>query len=238
MRCNTGRAAVSALLLTLLVLLSGGAQAGVVINGTRVIYPQKEKNVTVQLSNEGTAPVLVQSWLDKGDMNANPQTLQVPFVLTPPINRIEPKQGQTLRISYTGQPLPTDRESVFWLNVLEIPSKPADASSNNFLQMAFRTRIKLFFRPTGLPGTPAEAAKSLRWTLHNGEVTATNASPWHVSLVSVRLKESNAKAASAEMVAPESNASFRLTGAASGKTLVADWVNDYGAIVSSEAVIH
>ncbi|MEP9810986.1 fimbria/pilus periplasmic chaperone, partial [Klebsiella sp. GW_Kp181] len=33
-------------------------QAGVVINGTRVIYPGDEKEITVQVSNNGQRPVL------------------------------------------------------------------------------------------------------------------------------------------------------------------------------------
>lgn len=37
--------------------------------------------------------------------------------------------------------LPVDRESVFWLNVKEIPKKSAE---ENVLQIAVRSRIKLF----------------------------------------------------------------------------------------------
>ncbi|MDI5829406.1 fimbria/pilus periplasmic chaperone, partial [Salmonella enterica subsp. enterica serovar Kentucky] len=34
----------------------------------------------------------------------------------------EPKSENTLRIIYAGQPLPGDRESLFWMNVKAIPS--------------------------------------------------------------------------------------------------------------------
>ncbi|WP_219367204.1 fimbria/pilus periplasmic chaperone, partial [Enterobacter chuandaensis] len=34
----------------------------------------------------------------------------------------------------------------------------------NQLQLAFRTRIKFFYRPDGLKGTPGDAAKGLTWT--------------------------------------------------------------------------
>lgn len=50
-------------------------QAGLVINGTRVIYPGDEKEITVQVSNKGQRPVLVQSWLDTGDSEATPDTI-------------------------------------------------------------------------------------------------------------------------------------------------------------------
>ncbi|WP_251677901.1 fimbria/pilus periplasmic chaperone [Escherichia coli] len=66
------------------------------------------------------------------------------LLLPPPINRVDPGKGQTLRVTFTDLPLPTDRESVFWLNVLEIPTRYEPKSNDNYLQVAFRTRIKLF----------------------------------------------------------------------------------------------
>lgn len=47
--------------LLMAVLFSSSAFASVIVNGTRVIYPAKQREVTVQLSNNGTAPALVQA---------------------------------------------------------------------------------------------------------------------------------------------------------------------------------
>src|ERR1700741_2137258 len=46
------------------------ALAGVVVHGTRVIYPGDRKEVTVELRNEGDAPSLVQAWMDSGEAKA------------------------------------------------------------------------------------------------------------------------------------------------------------------------
>ena len=105
--------------------LAGSAHAGVVISGTRVIYQAKEREVTVKLSNEGDAPALVQVWLDTGNPNAMPDESKVPFTLSPPLFRLDPKKGQSLRLIYTQEPLPQDKESLFWLNVLEVPPRAA-----------------------------------------------------------------------------------------------------------------
>lgn len=43
------------------------AWGGVYIYGTRVIYPEQKKEITVQLMNEGNRSALVQSWIDNGD---------------------------------------------------------------------------------------------------------------------------------------------------------------------------
>lgn len=80
------------------------------------------KSVSVRLENKGNSHLLVQSWLDTGDDNAEPGSINVPFTATPPVSRIDAKRGQTIKLMYTGSTvLPSDKESVFWFNVLEVP---------------------------------------------------------------------------------------------------------------------
>ena len=73
-----------AILLAGLLLSTGHSWANIVINGTRVLYPENNKEVIVQLMNTGDAPALVQSWIDDGDINSTPETANVPFLLSPP----------------------------------------------------------------------------------------------------------------------------------------------------------
>lgn len=100
------------------------AFADIVLSGTRIIYKAAQKDTTIRLENKGSTPALVQSWLDDGDPNADPSTINVPFNATPPVSRIEPGRGQTVKLTYTGnRTLPKDRESIYWFNVLEVPPK-------------------------------------------------------------------------------------------------------------------
>ena len=124
-----------------------------------------QKEITVKLNNNGTLPALVQSWIDTGSVESTPTSSKAPFLLSPPVARIDPTKGQSLRVLFTGAPLAQDKESVFWLNVLEIPPKPEAGADLNTLQMAFRSRIKLFYRPVGLPGNPNEAVEQVQWQL-------------------------------------------------------------------------
>jgi chaperone protein EcpD len=214
-------------------LFSASALASITITGTRVVYPADAKEVSVKINNVGKSPVLLQSWLDDGDPNAKPETIRVPFTLTPPINRVDPDKSQTLRIGYTGNSLPGDRESVFWLNVLEIPAKYKGPVDANYLQVAFRTRIKLFYRPASLAGDANEAAKQLTWKSLGKELRAENGSPYYVSLVEI---SANGKKVEGEMIAPFSSRNFKLS-AASGAQLKGEFVNDYGAINSFTATV-
>ncbi|MGL5389017.1 MAG: fimbria/pilus periplasmic chaperone [Enterobacterales bacterium] len=221
------------LAVTASVLLAAPAVASIVITGTRVIYPSDAKEVSVKLNNAGKLPVLVQSWIDKGDANAKPESIKVPFILTPPINRVEAGKGQTLRISYTGEALPTDKESVFWLNVLEIPAKSKVSTAENYLQMAFRSRIKFFYRPVGLQGDANEAAKAVTWTAKGNTLLANNPTPYFVSFVTL---STSGKKIEGSMVAPYSALTVKLSGHA-GSKVSGEYVNDYGAIRNFNAII-
>jgi chaperone protein EcpD len=222
-------------------MFAGRGEASVVIGGTRVVYPAQDKEVTVKLNNEGSQPALVQVWLDSGDEKSTPDTAKVPFTVAPPIFRMEPGKGQALRIVYTKEPLPTDKESLFWVNVLEVPPK-SDDDGRNKMQFAFRTRIKLFFRPAGLPGDAASAPEKLSWKVMAGEggkgvaLQVTNPTPFHVSFAHVGLKIGERRipgSGKGGMVAPGANTTFPLDGvtALPGADAQAEFtvINDYGA---------
>ncbi len=70
---------------------------------------------------------MVQTWVDNGDANPAPGSVNAPFVSVPPLFSLAPQRMQGIRLIYNQSPLPKDRESVFWLNVYEIPPGLASA---------------------------------------------------------------------------------------------------------------
>lgn len=217
------------------------ALAGIVITGTRVIYPEGQKEVSVKLNNNGNLPALVQAWTDAGDAKASPTDAKTPFVLSPPVFRVDPSKGQTLRLMLKGEQMPAGRESVYYLNVLEIPPKAQQQSDANTLQMAFRSRIKIFYRPAGLTGKPDEAPAQLRWTLVPGKdgkgyaLQASNPSRYHVSQVGLSLVAGGKRHAAEDgMVGPEETRQFAIQGLSgkpgAGAKVEFEAINDYGAL--------
>ena len=63
----------------------------------------------------------------------------MPFTMVPPLFRLDPKKGQMLRIVYTQEPLATDKETLFWLNVLEVPPRDGDTSASPLYWAALAT---------------------------------------------------------------------------------------------------
>ena len=229
------------LLFSGLLLNTTSALAGVVINSTRAIYPEGKREITVRLESQNDYPTLIQSWIDNGKKDEEIKKIKVPFILLPPVTRIEPYQGQSLRISYTGEgTLSADKESVFWLNVLEIPPK-SSAEAGGLLQMALRTRIKLFFRPKAIQGlSPAESAEKITWRLteknKQTSLEADNNTPFHVSIVSIEA-DTGGKPVIIEgkMIAPFSKGIYTFPGKAFKiNKFKYYYINDYGANVPVE----
>lgn len=176
------------------VLIALQANAGVVLSTTRVVYEQSAHEKSLKAINRGKSPVLLQTWIDDGRETQSPDTINIPFMVTPPVGRLDPGREQTIKITSLGNNFPKNRESVFWLSVMEIPAKSKQSANANVLQVALRTRIKLFWRPDGLAGTPAEAAEKLQWgmTNENGKpaLTVNNPSPYYVSLSKAEISSS------------------------------------------------
>jgi len=109
-------------------------------------------------------------------------------VLFPPILRLDSQQRSVLQLRYTGEQLAQDRESVFWLNLLEVPPRPQ--ARTHLLQLAYRMRMKVLFRPHGLPGHPGQAAKQLSWAIESlpqQVLKISNRSAYYVSMLHMTL---------------------------------------------------
>jgi P pilus assembly chaperone PapD len=232
------RAALIALSLT-----ATAANANVLIAGTRVVFSAQDGEVTVRLTNDNAQPALVEAWIDDGDANSTPNTAKAPFLITPPLFRIDAHKDQNLRIISTPAQLPSDRESLFWLNVLEIPPKPSGAqyAGKNTLQLAIRSRLKFFYRPANLAGDPNKAAEQITWkAVADGQGYALevhNPTPYHVTIVQSSFTvDGKSYTADTGMVDPLSDLRLKVKGLtaapAAGTPVAFNVINDFGATVS------
>ncbi|UHM93214.1 fimbrial biogenesis chaperone [Rahnella victoriana] len=231
-----------AVLLFSFFILPVTAQASVVVTGTRVIYPESAREVTVKLNNGGSTPALIQSWIDNGDPKATPDVASSPFILTPPIARIDSHKGQVLRIRFDDdKTLPQDKESIYWLNILELPPSVEDGS--NKLKIAVRTRLKMFYRPSGLQGDADKMAGDLEWTMvRSGNKTTLdcyNPGAYYVSLNSVKV---GGKKVELNMtngtVAPKQTQHFEMdNNATPGASINYSTINDYGAVMAWDSTL-
>lgn len=227
------------MMLFCLASLSAKAHAedkgGFSLGSTRVIYDGSKKDATVMVINSAkNAPFLAQSWVTEYAPGKK-QPAMAPFLVTPPLYR-QDEGKNTLRIIRTGGQMPSDRESVFWLNVKAIPAVHEDLSGKNTLQFAYVLRVKLFYRPVGLSGDSARAADSLTFSRQGNVLQVRNSSPYYVTFNKLSVGGKEVKNASSEMVPPKGEQHYTLPAGATGNQVTFRTLNDYGGILPQQTV--
>ncbi|WP_211461978.1 fimbrial biogenesis chaperone [Collimonas silvisoli] len=217
----------SAILGSVLAICALAANAGVMLGGTRVILGEKDRQASIPLKNHDTSPYVVQTWVDAGEGKN-----KTPLLVTPPLSRLDPGAENILRIVRISGDLPSDRESVFWLNVKEIPEK---SDQPNVLQIAVRTRIKIFYRPAGLAGKPEEAHSLITLAVVPGEdgkgaaLRVSNPSAYNVTFPGFKINNSK-ELTKAGMVPPFGALDFQMNMISSPQAVDVSYttINDYG----------
>ncbi|EOG8147988.1 fimbria/pilus periplasmic chaperone [Citrobacter werkmanii] len=204
--------------------------AGIVIYGTRVIYPAEKNEITLQLMNQEQNASLVQAWIDDGNTSLPPEKIQVPFLLTPPVVRVPGNSGQQLKIKKMPNMLPNNKESLFYLNVLDIPPNNPAHAGKNVIKFAMQNRIKLFYRPAGI--APVNSATFKKIVLvRNGKsfiIKNDNANWVTVAEIKVGSVKINDKSV---MVAPFSSEPVMVKSSNANQYKLTI-INDYGSFIS------
>lgn len=166
------------------------------LGATRVIYDPLGNGSTLSVVNEQDYPMLVQSEVLTEDRKG-----KAPFVVTPPLFRLDGLQSSRIRIVRTGGVFPEDRESLQWLCVKGIPPKSGDKWAENkdsnktddrvSLRMNFSVSscIKLIVRPDAVKGHPEDVAENVIWQKVGNKLKGTNPTPFYINLSELSVGE-------------------------------------------------
>ncbi len=232
---NCSHARLMAPALAAMAAVCAPAYAAVVPDAVHFHFLAKEQELTVRLSNQGNSAALVQAWIDDGDADSTPETAAaVPFVIRPPVARVNAGAEKVLRIVAAGAPAASDRETMYFFNLLDVPATTQGADA--VLNLIVRSRFSLTYRPEGLTAAGAiKAAEELRWSLardgQDWSLHAENPTPYYVNLTGIGDKER----ISASRVAPFSSGTYRLSHAqqaALGTQVTYQFRNEQGGIRS------
>ncbi|SUI92885.1 long polar fimbrial operon protein LpfB [Shigella flexneri] len=182
-----------------------------------------DKSISV-FSKEEKIPYLIQAWVDP--FNKEDKS-KAPFTVIPPVSRLEPSQEKILRIIHTkGVSLPDDHESVFWLNIKNIPPSASNKATNS-LEIAVKTRIKLFWRPANIRLIPEDAAPKVKWRREGRNLIAENPNPIHISVMDVIVDGHDVPL---NMIRPFETLTLPLPANSAGGQMTWRFINDYGAV--------
>lgn len=210
--------------------LAADQNGGVSLSRTRIVFSSTDHAQSIAIKNHGQRAYLVKSIV-----STTPEGQQkAPFLVTPPLFRLEANSQNTLRIlgDHTQQ-LAKDRESVFYLSVIMVPSSPKPDSSDTESMSArvavgVQQIIKLFYRPAGLSMTPVQAEKALIFTQQGNQVQVNNPTPYYQTFAQLSLDGKPVSVRdSVSMIPPFGQVSYAVKGAVNQ----AEWsmINDYGS---------
>ncbi|MFP3439073.1 fimbria/pilus periplasmic chaperone [Pantoea sp. SIMBA_133] len=191
------------------------------LGASRIIYGLNSGGASLSVSNLHDYPILMQGKVFEEDKKTS-----APFMITPPISRIDPQQQSRLRIVRIGGQMPDNRETLQWICVTGIPPKNTDIWADNNkgeqtseialnMTVSSRTCIKLLVRPPGIKGSMLDAASALKWKRQGNKLTATNPSAFYIHLSS--LSVGGTAVSDRQYIAPHASRSYTLTAGASGQ---------------------
>ncbi|EIY1065510.1 molecular chaperone [Escherichia coli] len=171
---------------------------GISLQSTRVIYQAtKKRGITFTVTNDTQRSYLVQSRVVPWSYGPVKDELteehfRVPFVVTPPLSRIEAGDTLSLHIRQFENTLPKNRESVFAFQIKSIPGQsdglgdkkmpPLARGEPAKVVLALQNTLKLFYRPDGLPEYDAELiSQSLQFQRKGNQLVVMNPSAFYVT---------------------------------------------------------
>lgn len=216
---------ISALFLSVSTKTSA-QQNGISLSQTRVVFTEGEKAQTLTVYNRGAKSYLIQTrvYNDKNRLKA------APFIVTPPLSLLEGDSQQILRLVKQDGALPSDRESVFYLSVLAVPSHTEDENrdkGNAKVSVGFRFAVKLFYRPERLASSSIQDECNLNITENRKGYVINNPTPYYQTLgmLSVNNRAVNLDDVSA-MIVPHGHQQYQFKEKV--QTLKWNIINDYG----------
>ncbi|MGQ8704273.1 fimbria/pilus periplasmic chaperone [Serratia marcescens] len=202
------------------------------LGASRVIYSPESNGSTLTVMNVQDYPMLVKS-----EVFGEDKKTAAPFIVTPPLFRLDGQQQSRVRIVRTGGDFAKDRETLQWLCVTGIPPKaddewakkngqavkPSQATIN--VQISVSSCIKLMVRPSSVKGSPTDMASSLVWKRQGDKVKVTNPTPFYMNLRSISV--GGKKVDGFEYIPPQGERTFTLPKGAAGKV---EWrvITDFG----------
>lgn len=162
----------------------------------RKTFIEGEKSVSYRLRNATQdTPYLIQGSMENLDQTTGVNTLEknndVPFMITPPLHKLEPGQRYHWRVMFIGDTtkIAKDRETVYIAKFRTIPpSTPMSSDKKNDTQFTAiqALHFKVYYRPKSLENLQLiDEQKKVSFKLVGNEVVVTNHSPIYMTFDSL-----------------------------------------------------
>lgn len=222
------------------------ASASVVMHNTRIILNDRYQE-RIQLTNNDDNDNVVQMWTTT-ELNEDAKFAAEfePFIVSPQVFKIKSKEGQSISLNYIGEDLPQDRESLFYLHMLQIPPIGKVSKSSQQLVLLQKTEVKIFYRPKITEFNINKIDEYLVFKQDDlGTIKCTNNSPFHINIIGGSIIESEKNVIvklHSIMIKPYENHFWSINNNQvidkSEVKVSFAYVNDQGAFIKKEAELH
>lgn len=169
------------------LLIVNPVLAGVTMQGTRVIFDSSQLSQSVIVVNTNEYDVVVQSWVDDGNLNNKPNTAIAPVITNPALFTLKQGAAQVIQLVNISNKKHED-EKLYWLNLYEIP--PKNSVTKDKIILTMQKQYKLFYRSPSMNISNSEIVKSISFSVVLEDNTkeqkylleVKNQAPLHVNL--------------------------------------------------------
>lgn len=157
------------------------------LGASRIIYTPSSRGATLSVNNPNDYPVLVQSSVIPEQKGGD-----APFLITPPLFRLDAHQQSRLKIIMTSNNANKENEPLYWMCATGIPPEQGDVwagqvktKNTAFIDVRIRASqcIKLLVRPEALmKSKPQDVAKLVTWDIRGNDITAKNPTPYYMNV--------------------------------------------------------
>lgn len=170
----------------LLILFSAPAMSSIIFGENKIYFSGKNEFADVRVRNAGSESYLLASRMmsEETRYNMTRDGQEKSFMVTPPAVSLKGGGERILRITKSDTThLPVTRESMHFLSVTSIPGGKA---SENSVQIAVRTWIRVIYRPEGL-----DTNKKMKFAFqkNNGEAVINNMSPFYLFISQLEINK-------------------------------------------------
>lgn len=119
--------------------------ATIQVSHDKLFYKESDKEILFNIKNKDEQKkYIVQSWVSNYDKKDN---RDVPFIISPSLITLSPKEKFTLKIIKTEDIKETNQESVYRVNIKLVPLIDDKLTDQNILLVSINSIYNLFYTP-------------------------------------------------------------------------------------------
>lgn len=159
------------------------SQSSIEINKDKFIFIESVNQEIIEINNKENNDYFIQSWVTHYDKeNSN----EIPFMVTPPLFKIEKDETFSLKIFKKDEIKEIDRETLYRINIKRIPILLNSDNNKNMLHVSINSVYNLIYRPISIEKDAKDAYKKIEFLKNkNNEFIINNPTPYFIALSSV-----------------------------------------------------